>query len=153
MNPDFNQRIARFPAYLAAVNHQPPCTRLTLEKHLPAEGIYVFYERGRPQYVGRSGRLRQRLLEHGGESSSHYSASFAFLLAREKALEQAIDATRARGTLQQCPLFGPLFLAAKKRVALMEIRYVAITDEVEQALFEIYAALALKTPDNHFGTY
>ena len=112
-----------------------------------------FYERGRPQYVGRSGRLRQRLLEHGGESSSHYNASFAFLLAREKALEQAIDATRARGTLQQCPLFGPLFLAAKKRVALMEIRYVAITDEVEQALFEIYAALALKTPYNHFGTY
>ena len=35
----------------------------------------------------------------------------------------------------------------------MEIRYVAITDEVEQALFEIYAALALKTPYNHFGTY
>lgn len=51
------------------------------------------------------------------------------------------------------PAFGPLFLAAKKRVALMEIRYVAITDEVEQALFEIYAALALKTRYNHFGTY
>lgn len=150
MNPVFDQRVARLPGYLAQLIAQVPHTRLTLGQDLPAAGVYAFYEHGRAQYVGRTGRLRQRLLEHSGNSSSHYSASFAFLLAREAAQGPAIDMARLRHALQRCPLFGPLFTVAKARVAGMEIRWIAVPDDVEQALFEVYAALALNTPHNHF---
>ncbi|WP_223654410.1 hypothetical protein [Hymenobacter psoromatis] len=151
MNPAFDQRVARLPGYLAQLIAQIPRTRLALGQDLPAAGVYAFYEHGHAQYVGRTGRLRQRLLEHGGNASSHYSASFAFLLAREAAQGLAIDLDRPRHVLQRCPLFGPLFTAAKARVAGMEIRWIAVADDVEQTLFEVYAALALNTPHNHFN--
>ena len=47
---------------------------------LPQNGIYVFYENGRPIYVGRSNRLKDRIKEHGRPSSTHNSAPFAFNL-------------------------------------------------------------------------
>ena len=46
---------------------------------IPQKGIYIFYESGKPLYVGRSDRMRERILEHGRPSSLHNSATFAFL--------------------------------------------------------------------------
>ncbi len=35
---------------------------------LPERGIYVFYENGRPIYVGRPNHMRTRLRRHGRQS-------------------------------------------------------------------------------------
>ena len=45
------------------------------------------------------------------------------------------------------------FEAAKNRIARMKIRVIGIDDQVEQALFEIYAALTLNTKCNDFSTH
>jgi hypothetical protein len=63
---------------------------------LPQNGIYVFYENGRPIYVGRSNRMKDRIKEHGRPSSTHNSAPFAFNLAKKVAKEKGVDVSRRR---------------------------------------------------------
>ena len=124
-----------------------------LLEHFPGRGIYVFYENCKPLYVGRSGRkggkpdrMRERIYEHCRKSSTHNSASFAFLLAVETAQKQKIDCkTPTRDELQNTPKFIPHFVAAKKRVKGMQFRVVEVTDPIEQTVFEVYAAVMLGT--------
>ena len=117
---------------------------------IPKQGIYAFYEDGRPRYVGRSDRMRTRILEHGRAGSRHNSATFAFLLATEAAHEKGIDCTaRTRDDLQQADDFKPIYDEAKARVRRMEIRVVEIADPIEQTVFEVYAALRLPTIRPH----
>ena len=119
---------------------------------MPEKGIYLFYEEGRPVYVGRSDRMRSRILEHGRAGSQHNSATFAFSLATESAHAKGVDcAMRTRGDLQKADDFKPLYDEAKSRVRSMEFRVVEVTDPVEQAVFEIYAALCLKTTLEQHG--
>ena len=40
---------------------------------IPDKGIYVFYESEKPLYVGRSDRMRSRILEHVRPSSKLHS--------------------------------------------------------------------------------
>ena len=54
---------------------------------------------------------------------------------------------------EKAPGFDRAFFEAKKRVAAMKIRVIGVEDQIEQALFEIYAHLALKTKYNDFGTH
>ena len=76
---------------------------------IPGQGIYVFYESGIPLYVGRSDRMRSRILEHSRPSSLHNSATFAFLLAMEAATGEGIDCSgRTRADLQSSADFKPL---------------------------------------------
>ena len=118
----------------------------------PQRGIYVFYENDRPIYVGRTNRMRLRILEHGRPSSTHNSASFAFLLAVERAEAQGIDCeNRSRGELENEQRCKPLFAAAKDRVSRMGIRCVAIDDAIEQTVFEVYAAIGLGTTRKQGG--
>jgi hypothetical protein len=49
--------------------------------------------------------------------------------------------------------FAKAFDAAKRRVATMDIRYVAELDPTRQALLEIYAATVLRTPYNDFENH
>ena len=44
------------------------------------------------------------------------------------------------------------FVEAKAKLNHMDIRYVLVTDQVQQALLEVYAAVVLKTPHNGFAT-
>ena len=46
----------------------------------PGNGVYVFYEKGEPIYVGRSNRMPSRIREHGANSSDRHSATFALKL-------------------------------------------------------------------------
>lgn len=136
--------VGKMPGLLCKLKSDTPRNRNS--RDFPQRGIYAFYENGRPIYVGRTNRMKQRILDHGRPSSAHNSASFAFLLAIEQAREQGIDcAARSRNELEQDPKFAPLFSAAKERVSRMGIRVVAIDDAVEQTLFEVYAALQLGT--------
>lgn len=60
----------------------PPVKVDALPHDMPTAGIYLFSERGRHLYVGRTNRMRQRLQEHSRHSSTSNSAPFAFTLAR-----------------------------------------------------------------------
>ena len=50
----------------------------TLPANMPERGIYLFSERTRHLYAGRSNRLRNRLQEHSRPSADNNSAPFAF---------------------------------------------------------------------------
>lgn len=121
------------------------------------KGIYVFYEDSQPIYVGRTNRLKIRLKEHGDLKGSHFSASFAFLLAKHKAKEKNFSLknpngkTKTRAELENDTEFN--FLNQKERVAKMQFRVIEITDANFQAIFEIYASMKLETLHNKFDNH
>jgi len=153
VNKSFNELVATMPGLLQSLQSQPFRTRKNLVG-IPKQGVYVFYENDKALYVGRSNRLKKRLQEHGRLSSTHNSAPFAFNLAKEK-MQRAkeIPPYVRRKELEHAPGFDYAFFEAKNRVAEMKIRVMQIDDQVTQALFEIYAALALNTPYNDFSTH
>ena len=132
-----------------------PVSAPTLPRGMPARGVYLFSEGERHLYVGRTNRLRQRLLEHGRQSSGHNSAPFAFLLARKATgrTTATYQTNGSRGQLEADPLFAAAFTAAKQRVRAMNIRFVEQLVPLGQALLEIYVAVALQTPHNDFDTH
>jgi len=127
----------------------------TKPRSVPASVVYLFSEAGRPLYVGRSNRFRQRLGNHCRASSTPNQSAFAFRLAREEAgiTEASYVGENTRKGLMKRPEFQEGFLRAKRRLNAMDIRYVAEPDQVKQALLEIYCAVALQTPYNDFGTH
>ncbi|MCK4361956.1 MAG: GIY-YIG nuclease family protein [Dehalococcoidia bacterium] len=149
MNVKFKELVEQMPGLLQSLGSQPFRTRDNLAS-ISERGIYVFYENDRPLYIGRSNRLRGRIQEHARESSGHNKATFAFNLAKE-ALE--LTSNIPRKELERDPGFKMAFDEAKKCVREMKIRVIQIEDQVTQALFEIYAALALDTAYNDFGTH
>ena len=150
INSTFATYTEKLPVYMNRLLQMPLQLLEQPSVALPTAGIYVFYEGNTALYVGRTGRLKKRLKEHGAPSSSHYSASFAFLLAREEALANSIDCLRKRKELQVCPLFSPHFVSSKAKVAAMTFRCVEIEHPIEQTLFEVYAAVELKARYNSF---
>lgn len=153
---EFAGYTARLPRLLAVLQTCVPATRDELAGRIPRDtpGIYVFYHQGRPVYVGRTRDLRRRLGEHGRDSSSHYSASFAFLRARRAAETEGheLDGFSRKELAGEHPVFRDLFVAEKRTVAAMTVRWVVIGDPVMQALLEVYTALELCTPFNSFET-
>lgn len=126
---------------------EAPLCPVTESSPIPVKGgVYVFYEGGKPIYVGRTRNLRRRLGQHHRLNSSHYSASFAFLLAREKAaLPKEPKMTRAETAKQ----LDSLFSLCRQRVSCMQVRWVHAEDSIVQSLLEVYAALALRTTDRY----
>ena len=152
MNEQFNHVIAKMEPMLDQLSATAPLNRTELGG-IPERGVYVFYEDESPIYVGRSNRLRQRLLEHGRRSSRHNSATFAFNIAMAAATDARISLPETTRTeIEAYPSFRSLYDKAKERVAEMNIRVIEIKDPIEQTIFEVYAALALQTHnsfDNH----
>jgi len=153
----FGTYTAQLPALLDTLIACVPASRSELAKRIPKNtpGVYAFYHDGQPVYIGRTRDLRRRLGEHSWASSSHYSASFAFLRARQAAKVAGYTASLtsfSRPALATHEVFGPLFIAEKKVVAGMIIRWVEVENAVTQALLEVYAALELHTPFNSFET-
>ena len=154
MDDKFREYVNKMQGYLEELEQNLLLDRLKLGK-IPKSGIYVFHEKGKPFYVGRSNRMRERILEHGRPSSDHYSATLAFRMAiksvgiGEEELKQC-----KRSELEKRPEFKRIFTSEKSRVSSMKVKTVGITDQIEQALFEIYAALKLETLEyNDFGTH
>ena len=121
-------------------------------KDLPKQGVYVFYDGEKPVYVGRSSRqtIGKRLQQHTNPSSRENQAVFAFRLLQERVGERT-----GHGSPLTRPQFAEKydeeFTQAKKKVASMKVRAIAITDPATRAVFEIYAAVALNTPYNSFS--
>jgi hypothetical protein len=152
--PSFDEHVARLPALLRQLLDCQPYRYDHIPRDLPRAGIYLFSEGATHLYVGRTGRLRQRLANHCTESSGVNTAAFATLLARQATDTVATyRAGEGRDRLLQDPAFAAAFRAAKARLRACDIRHVAIEDSVDQALFEIYAALALQTAHNTFHNH
>ncbi len=148
MKGEFKEMIDKFPGWLDRLQKSPSFSRDEI-KNVPNQGIYVFYdEKNRPLYVGRSDRMRTRLFEHSRPSSGHNSATFAFILAKEKLKKTEIGITKSRNNLQLEKDFSEKYDEAKVDVSKMRVRVTEIIEPAEQALFEIYAALELNTPYN-----
>lgn len=122
---------------------------------LPKCGVYLLSEDGTHLYVGRSNRLRSRLRDHGNPSSPQTKSAFAFRLAREAAgqLKASYKKEGSRKELMRDAAFSAAFVAAKARVAQMDMRCIEVPDPIRQALLEMYAATALRTPYNSFDNH
>ena len=152
MNTAFDKMVFEMPRLLLKLRQTEPVGRDNL-RGVPQHGVYVLYEDGNPIYVGRSNRLKARLLEHSRQGSTHYGATLAFNLAKENAAKEGIDISRNRSQLEKDRIFKDMFTQAKNRVYQMKIRTIQVDDPVVQTLFEVYAALALKTKYNDFDTH
>lgn len=147
----FRRAVDRMPVLLRELRQPPLRTRDALVD-IPKEGVYVFYERGKALYVGRSRNLRSRILNHGRKSSNRFQATFAFLIAMKQASRLGIKPPRpelrkkpTRKDWEKDPRFSRLFAAARQRVAKMKVRVLGVPDPIEQMLFEVYAADRLET--------
>ena len=127
-------------------------------RNLPNKGVYVFYEDGKPMYVGRVGSnskqtVLQRIRQHTIQSSRHNQATFAFrLLQEDLGLPVGHESDMTRPEFAE--KYETKFLEQKQRVRNMEVRVVEVTNSVVQAVFEIYAALTLGTTRyNRFDTH
>ena len=127
----------------------------TLSQVLPKRAIYLFSENGEHLYVGRTNNLRNRLRGHCSPSSQHFSAVFAFRIARQDTgfVKASYKPEGSRADLCRHPVFGPAFIEAKRRVAKMDIRYIEESDPIKQALLEIYVATVLGTRYNDFENH
>lgn len=132
-----------------------PIKYSNLPRHLPKRGLYLFSDGDDHLYVGRTNRLRERLRGHCIPSATHFTATFAFRIARQETgiLKATYKTEGSRAELVSHDVFGPAFLEAKARIAEMDIRYVEEDEPVSQALLEIYVATVLGTPFNDFDNH
>jgi hypothetical protein len=155
MNATFRQLVESLEPSFNALMAMTPVRYASLPRQMPERGIYLCSEGDCHFYVGRTNRIRQRLAGHCRPSSNHFSATFAFRLAREETglLKATYSPAGSRGDLVRDLTFGPAFVRAKARIADMDLRFVEEGDAVRQALLEIYVAVALKTPYNDFENH
>ena len=142
------------PKYRSLVG-MPPEKYRSLPRGIPIRGIYLFSEGSNHLYVGRTNRMRQRLRGHCAPSASHFTATFAFRIARLETgrTKASYSKSGSRAELLKNEAFKSAFARAKEQIASMDIRYVEESDPTRQALLEIYAATVLKTPYNDFDTH
>jgi predicted GIY-YIG superfamily endonuclease len=151
---DLKKVTDKMPSLLHSLLEQPLVTIDDIGiTEVPQNGVYVFFEDDKPIYVGRSNRLKKRLKEHS-QSSSHYSATLAFRIAKKSAsVIQIRGGKQTNQQLMENSDFVKKFKAAKERISRVRIRYIPIEDQIEQAIFEIYAHLELDTELNDFNTH
>lgn len=119
-------------------------------KALPA--VYVFYDAAQqPCHTGRTRNLQGRVRAH--TANSHNSASFAFKRARLELNRQATYRPEgSRADLMKDFAFKAEFDRQRKAIRQMRLRFVRIECQIEQHLFEVYAALRLGTSLTEFTT-
>jgi predicted GIY-YIG superfamily endonuclease len=155
MNEKFKNIIDKMPLLLQSLLRQPP---IIIDEigitPVPQMGVYVLFEGDNPIYVGRSNRMKQRLKEHSQRSSDHWSATLAMRIAKQEYFSaQKEGRRRTNEQLMRNSVFREKFEAAKSRIAKTRIRFIEIEDQVEQTIFEIYAALVLDTELKDFSTH
>ena len=150
LNSEFKALVSQLPGKLAELESCPPHPLKEGLQDIPTgRGVYVFYDKGKPIYVGRTRKLRQRLRQHIMRSSSHLAASLAFLMARRDT--QKVQGTREE--LLKIPKFERAFERAKNCIGVMPLRFVEVDEPNFQYLLEMYVALTLKAEFNKFETH
>ena len=155
MNEDFQKYVEALHPKLELLINMKPVKVATMPKDAPTKAVYLFSENGKNLYVGRTNHLRNRMRQHSIPAAQHNQAVFAFRLARQQTgrIAAAYSPEGGRVALTKEPDFAEAFIAAKARIRKMDLRFVEETDPFRQALLEMYAAVALKTPHNDFETH
>lgn len=133
----------------------PPMRFGELPVAMPTSGVYLFSDRARHLYVGRSNGLRRRYFLHCRPGSQYNQASFAYRLAREVTGQVRAFRSTSRIESDGGPVdpFAAAFATAKAQIREMDYRFVEEVDQTKQALLEAYCAIVLETPHNDFGTH
>ena len=143
MNANFQAIIEQMEPFLESLKSCQPFTWDNL-RGLPQKDVYAFYENGEAIYVGRSNGMRQRIRQHGADSSRNGSATFAFKLLLEEIGEPGNHRSSApRKELEE--RHSEEYAKQKHRIQNMRVRVVEIEDQRVQTIFETYAILALDT--------
>jgi hypothetical protein len=126
-------------------------TRVALEragKSRDFAGCYVFLDGGKAVYVGISRGVIKRLIQHLNYDS-HYSASLVYRMACEEYPHEM-----KRDQAMKDDQFKKAFLSVKIRLHKMAVAFIEIESDLEQYLFEVYAAMRLDTGKwNTFRTH
>lgn len=153
----FHGLIAGLPQKLEQLLQMEPVSIPSLPARplVPSSGIYLLTERDEHLYVGRSRRIRTRLIDHTRPSAGHNMATFAFLLARHAtgSLTASYRPEGSRLAMLREPTFAEAFGAAKQRVNQMQVRFVEECHPVRQCLLEVYVATALQAKYNDFDSH
>jgi hypothetical protein len=155
MNPEFQELVEKLEPKFRALMAMTPVRYGSLPRRMPERGIYLFSESANDLCVGRTNRIRRRLAGHCRPSSNHFSATFAFRIAREQTglLKSSYTTAGSRAELERDLTFGPAFVTAKARIADTDLRFIEGTDLIRQALLEVYVAVTLKTRFNDFDNH
>ena len=153
MNTEFQKITKKMEPLLDELLASPKMT-LDQLREVPDKGVYIFYENDKPVYVGRSNRVRNRIKEHGADSSGHESATFALKLLRKDLNDPGGHSPKySRKTIVDCPELNQQFAEKRKLVQEMQFQVVAISDHPTQYIFEAYAIISLGTTEfNSFET-
>ena len=153
MHPKFQTLVEQLEPRFQELISMEPVTLSSLPKEMPEAGIYVFFEDGKPLYIGRTNSMKSRIRNHGRESVK--DAPLAFRIARKLTghTQASYRKKGSRKDLLSKPDFQKAFADAKKKIRHMEIRFVEELDQGRQALLEIYTAVVLETPYNDFQTH
>jgi GIY-YIG catalytic domain len=120
-------------------------SKLYTRDNLPTySGIYVFYEKKKPIYVGRANNIKKRIQWHTRKSSSSESASFAFNLSKLEFGKKS-TITKKRKELMAITEFLEIFEKHKLNLSLLQFKCIEIKNDILQSMFETYLALKLKT--------
>lgn len=152
MNKMFASHTARMPSLFRELMNAEPLP-VNAAGHPAAPGIYLLIDgSGSVQHVGRTRNLRQRLRAH--RTANHNSASFAFKRARrELGIVASYKKTNSRAALQADEIFGACFRRHVDAVSAMTVRFLSVTDPIDQYLLELYAVLELNMPLDEFDTH
>ena len=148
-----------FKEYLKELNDFSLLKLSDLKKgELPQKGgIYVFFENGKPIYVGRTKNIRTRVQSHKRTSSTKDSASFTFNLAKMnfEGLLNLSKIEKERNKLMANLAFKIVFDKQKERVKDMDLKYIIEEHDILQTMLEPYLAYKLGTyPEyNKFETH
>jgi hypothetical protein len=115
--------------------------RIDLPKY---RGVYVFYEKEDPIYVGRANNIRSRIQWHTRASSGSESASFAFNLAKRDYFSKD-EISKTRKQLMQIEEFIEIFKSHKLKLSNVKFKCIAIENDILQTMFEPYLAYKLQT--------
>jgi predicted GIY-YIG superfamily endonuclease len=111
-------------------------------------GCYVLVEKGQPFYVGISRKVVSRLTQHV-KGKTHSDASLAYAMACH-----CCEHSMRRAKAMADKVFLAAFEQERTRIRNMDVAVIEIDNPVELYLFEVYAALELRTAThNTFRTH
>src|SRR4051794_12844597 len=94
----FSDIVVKMENYLISLKESDPFFADTIR--LPEKaGVYVFYEKRKPLYVGRTGNLRKRMAQHRNKGSRNNDAPFAYHLAKRDAKLVGMNVDNTRNNL------------------------------------------------------
>jgi len=152
LNDDFAAHVQRMPELFKAL-FDSASVPVSAAGHPASPGIYMLLNSdGEVEHIGRTRNLKQRLRAH--RTANHNSASFAFKKARrELGIAASYQKSGSRAALQADEVFGACFRRHVDAVSNMQVKFVSVTNPIDQYMLELYAVFELNMPVDEFNTH